>query len=100
MNTLSLDRRAAIVRCLVEGNSMRATCRLTGASKNTVARLLEDLGDMCLIYQDHVLRGIAAQRVQCDEIWSFVGAKHRNVRRGAQGDGDVIRGLRWTRTQS
>ena len=68
---------------------MRATCRLTGASKNTVTKLLVDLGEMCSIYQDHVLRNLSATRVQCDEIWSFVGAKHRNVRRGAQGDGDV-----------
>src|SRR5438093_363813 len=89
MNQLSLERRAAIVRALVEGNSIRGTCRLTGASKNTVTKLLMDLGEMCSIYQHHKLRNIAAKRIQCDEIWSFVGAKARSVKAGARGDGDV-----------
>jgi IS1 family transposase len=89
MNQLSLERRAAIVRALVEGNSIRATVRLTGASKNTIVKLLVDLGEMCSLYQGHVFRNLSVQRVQCDEIWSFVGAKHRAVKRGAQGDGDV-----------
>ena len=62
---------------------------MTGASKNTVVKLLVDLGEMCSIYQNHKLRGIAAKRIQCDEIWSFVGAKHRAVKKGARGDGDV-----------
>src|SRR5712691_6748150 len=89
MNQLSVERRAQVVRCLVEGNSIRVTSRLTGASRTTVLSLLVDLGELCRVYQSHVLRNLPAKRVQCDEIWSFVGAKHRNVRRGAQGDGDV-----------
>jgi IS1 family transposase len=93
MNQLSLERRAAIVRCLVDGNSIRATCRITGASKNTVIKLLVDLGEMCALYQDHKLRNIAAQRIQCDEIWSYVGAKVKSIRVGAKGHGDV-----WTWT--
>jgi IS1 family transposase len=89
MNQLSLERRAAIVRALVEGNSIRATCRMTGASKNTVTKLLVDLGEVCSIYQNHVLRNLPTKRVQCDEIWSFVGAKQKHVNAGARGDGDV-----------
>ena len=89
MNQLSLKRRAAIVRCLVDGNSIRATCRITGASKNTVTKLLVDLGEMCALHQDHVIRNVPAKRVQCDEIWSFVGAKMRAIKAGAKGDGDV-----------
>jgi IS1 family transposase len=89
MNQLSVERRAAIVKCLVDGNSIRATCRITGASKNTVVKLLVDLGEMCSIYQDHVLRNLPTKRVECDEIWSFVGAKQRKVNAGARGDGDV-----------
>ena len=77
MNRLSLERRAAVVKCLVDGNSIRATCRITSASKNTVIKLLVDLGEMCSIYQDHVLRNLPTRRVECDEIWSFVGAKQR-----------------------
>jgi IS1 family transposase len=89
MNQLSLERRSAIVKALVDGNSLRATCRITGASKNTVTKLLVDLGEMCSIYQKHALRNLSCERIQCDEIWSFVGAKHKNVLSGAQGAGDV-----------
>src|SRR6478609_817192 len=93
MNQLSVSRRAQIVACLCEGNSVRATSRLTGASRTTVLSLLVDLGELCRTYQDHVLRNIASRRVQCDEIWSFVGAKKRAVLSGASGEGDV-----WTWT--
>jgi IS1 family transposase len=89
MNQLLLERRAAIVGCLVDGNSIRATCRITGAAKNTVIKLLVDLGEVCSLYQAHVIRDLPAKQIQCDEIWSFVGAKARQVRRGAMGDGDV-----------
>src|SRR5438445_7990073 len=89
MNQLSLERRADVVRCLVDGNSIRATCRITGAAKNTVTRLLVDLGEMCSLYQANVFRNLPVKRIQCDEIWSFVGAKARAVKAGAQGDGDV-----------
>jgi IS1 family transposase len=93
MNQLSLERRSAVVRALVEGNSIRATCRLTGAAKNTVARLLVELGEACSAYQDRTLRNLLTKRVQCDEIWSFVGAKQKQVLAGARGKGDV-----WTWT--
>ena len=73
MNQLSLDRRTQIVRCLVEGNSIRATVRMTGASKNTIAKLLTELGTACAVYQDSTLRSLQTKLVQCDEIWSFVG---------------------------
>lgn len=89
MNQLSLDRRAAIVRCLVDGTSIRATCRITGASKNTVTKLLVDLGEVCSLYLDHKVRGLTVERIQCDEIWAFVGAKSKQVKAGAKGVGDV-----------
>jgi IS1 family transposase len=92
MNRLSTKRRAQIVAALVEGNSIRATCRMTGASKNTVVKLLVDLGTVCSIYQDRVMRDLPCNRVQADEIWSFCYAKQRNVpadKRGQFGYGDV-----------
>jgi hypothetical protein len=79
MNRLSIDQRARIVAALVEGNSIRATCRMTGAAKNTVVKLLLDLGDACTAYQDAVMRNLPTTRIECDEIWSFVGAKAKNV---------------------
>jgi IS1 family transposase len=86
MNQLSVERRAAVVKGLVEGLSVRAVARLTGTSKNTVLRLLVDLGDFCSIYQDHMLRDLPCTRVEADEIWSFVGAKQRNASKQGQGD--------------
>ncbi len=52
MNTLKADKRAAVVRCLVEGNSIRSTVRITGVAKNTIVKLLVDLGNACAEYQD------------------------------------------------
>jgi hypothetical protein len=96
MNQLSLERRAAIVKALVDGNSIRGACRITGASKNTVTKLLVELREVCSIYQDHVLRNLTCRRIQCDEIWSFVGAKQRQVMNGAKGPGMCTPGPRWT----
>ena len=79
MNTLDAATRVRIVSCLVEGNSIRATCRMTGAAKGTVLKLLADLGGACREYHDAKVRGLKCQRVQCDEIWSFCGAKDKNV---------------------
>jgi len=84
------------VACLVEGNSIRATCRMTGAAKGTVLKLLTDLGCACREYQDRVLRDLPCKRVQCDEIWSFCYAKAKNIpeeKQGEWGYGDV-----WTWT--
>jgi len=96
MNKLSPERRAAVIRCLVEGNSIRSTVRITGAAKNTVTKLLVELGHACWEYQNQALRGLTSKRVQCDEIWSFVGCKEKNLpqeRQGEFGVGDV-----WTWT--
>jgi hypothetical protein len=72
MNKLDLKTRARILACLVEGNSIRATVRMTGAAKNTVVKLLADVGAACAEYQDKTLRNLPCKRLQCDEIWSFV----------------------------
>lgn len=78
-NRLSTQRRAQIVSCLVEGNSIRSTSRMTGAAKGTVLKLLADLGDVCARYQDSVLRYLPCKRIECDEIWSFCGMKEARV---------------------
>jgi IS1 family transposase len=86
MNTITDSRRAAIVRALCEGNSIRATTRLTGAAKATVLKLLVELGEFCSVYQDHALRNLTTKRVEADEIWAFVGAKAKNATKDGQGD--------------
>lgn len=92
MNRLSLEGRARILGCLVEGNSLRATTRMCGASINTVTKLLVDLGTACAIYQNETLRNLPCKRVQVDEIWSFCYSKQKNVpeeMRDFPGIGDV-----------
>jgi IS1 family transposase len=79
MNRLSNDDRAKILHLLCEGMSIRAITRLTGASKNTVAKLLIDAGKVCAAYHDANVRNVKAKRVQVDEIWSFTYAKQKNV---------------------
>jgi IS1 family transposase len=79
MNKLSIERRAQILSALVEGVSMRAVCRMTGCEKRTVTRLLVDVGTACFEYQDRVLRNLNCKRIQCDEIWSYIGCKQKNV---------------------
>src|SRR2546425_13214546 len=92
MNRLSTEKRTQIIGCLVEGTSIRATVRVTGAAKNTVTKLLVDLGEACSAYQDEALRNLNTKRVEVDEIWSFVGMKAKNVpaeREDEPGIGDV-----------
>ena len=96
MNRISQSQRVAVVKALVEGTSIRGTTRLTGVAKNTIVKLLVDLGAACSEYQDRVLRDLTCRRIQADEIWSFCNAKAKNVpeaHRGEFGWGDV-----WTWT--
>jgi IS1 family transposase len=79
MNKLSPSKRAAIVSALVEGNSIRATCRMTDTAKGTVLKLLVDLGRACTRYHNENVRGLTCRRVQADEIWSFCYAKDKNI---------------------
>lgn len=79
MNKLPRDRRVQIVSLLVEGMSLRAITRITGASINTVTKLLEDAGQACAEYQDKAFRNLTCKRLQVDEIWAFCYAKQRNV---------------------
>ncbi|MGO9116823.1 MAG: hypothetical protein ACLQPD_04335 [Desulfomonilaceae bacterium] len=96
MNKLNTQKRAQILGCLVEGNSIRATVRMTGAVKDTVTKLLVDVGKAAAEYQDRVLRNLSCKRIQCDEIWSFCYSKEKNVpenKKGQFGYGDI-----WTWT--
>ncbi|MHB8595165.1 MAG: IS1 family transposase [Acidimicrobiales bacterium] len=92
MNRLPLALRVQALSALVEGNSIRGTCRMVGIDKKTVLRLLADVGDACEAYLDETLRGLKCKRLQLDEIWSYCHAKERNLPRelrGADGVGDL-----------
>lgn len=91
MNCLDTETRARVVNCLIEGCSVRATVRMTGISKTTVLKLLADLGAACADYHNAHVRNLRVRRLQCDEIWQFVGAKAKNVsaEKKQEGWGDV-----------
>src|SRR6266852_4789172 len=96
MNRIPLARRAQILSCLCEGNSVRATCRMTDSSKDAVLKLIADVGEACRKHHDEQVCGLTCSRVQMDEVWSFVHAKEKNVPasvKGQFGHGDV-----WTWT--
>lgn len=86
MNKLAAVRRAAIVKALVEGSSIRATARMVGCDKDTVMKLLVEVGEFASVYQHHSLTNLPCTVVECDEIWSFVGAKQANATKEGQGD--------------
>jgi IS1 family transposase len=86
-----LEERTRIVSALVEGNSIRAVSRMSDASRNTIDKLLCELGRACSEYQDKAFRNLKCKRLQCDEIWSFIYAKQKNCsdEQKAKGGGDV-----------
>jgi IS1 family transposase len=79
MHKLDHEARSRILHLLCEGSSIRVTTRLTGASKNTVIKLMIDAGKACTAYHDAYVRGLTAKRVLVDEIWSFTYAKQKNI---------------------
>jgi IS1 family transposase len=91
-NVLSTAKRSAVISALVEGNSIRATVRMTGVAKNTVVKLLVELAGVCQAYADENLRNLPCKRLQVDEIWAFCYSKQKNVptaKQGVFGYGDV-----------
>ena len=96
MNRLTKESQTQVIKCLCEGLGIRATVRMTGVAKNTIVKLLAEVGAACIRYQDKAIQNLPCKRVQCDEIWSFSYAKAKNVpadKKGQFGFGDV-----WTWT--
>ena len=96
INRLSVAERATIINLLVEGSSLRSISRVTGASVNTITKLLVDAGAACVAFHNETVRNVNAERVQVDEIWQFCYAKAKNVptaKAAPEGAGDT-----WTST--
>jgi IS1 family transposase len=95
VNRLIIAKRVQVLSALVEGVSINATCRMSGVAKHTVLNLLRDLGCAAAEYHHRNVRGLRVCRLQCDEIWAFVGAKQKNAsaEKKAEGWGDA-----WTWT--
>jgi len=81
MNKLTTAKRIQIVSALVEGMGIRATARMFDVTKGAVSKLLADVGTICAAYHDEVVRNLTCNRIQADEIWSFVGAKERQIKK-------------------
>ena len=80
MRQLSTEKRVQVISLLVEGMGINAIVRATNVSKNTVLKLLADVGNACAIYQDRVFQDLPCKRLQLDEIWSFCFAKDKHLR--------------------
>ena len=96
MRKTGTAQRAQILAMLVEGMSMRAVARITGVAFNTITKLLSDAGEACAVFHDEHVRNVEAGRIECDEIWSYVYAKQKNVataKAAPEGAGDT-----WTWT--
>jgi hypothetical protein len=102
MNKLTTADRVRIVACLVEGNSIRATVRMTGIAKNTIAKLLVDLGNACSKYQDETFRNLQCKRIQCDENGLFAARRRKTQRQRKRSRGAAMfgRGLHYALTQN
>src|ERR1700676_473696 len=96
MNILTTEKRVAVISALVEGCSIRSTVRLTGVAKDTVLKLLKQVGQVCVEYQDAVLRNLPCKRLELDEIWCFCYAKDKNLPEEMRGQPGV--GSMWTWT--
>lgn len=94
MNRTATEKRTMILRCLTEGNSIRATVRMTGASKNTITKLVVEFGEFAAWYQDKMLRNLKCTDLQLDEIWAFCGCKEKNKKTSIAPNGGDI----WTWT--
>lgn len=81
MNRLSIQKRTQIISCLVEGNSIRSTERMTATHRDTIMRLLVEVGEGCHVLMNEQMRGLTCRRIQVDEIWAYVGKKQRQVTR-------------------
>lgn len=96
MKQLTRDQRISVIKCLVDGVSIRATTRITGVAKNTIQKLTRDLGEVALEFHENVLRNLLCKRLELDEVWAFCYAKDKNLpdeMRGAPGVGSI-----WTWT--
>ena len=79
MNKLQIDKQAAIISALVEGNSIRSTERMTGVHRDTIMRLLVKVGNGCIVIMDQTMRNLPCENIEVDEIWSYVGAKREHI---------------------
>jgi IS1 family transposase len=100
MNKLTREQKIEVVKCLVEGNSIRSTSRITDVSRNTISKLLLQLGEACEAYHDEFVVNVKSERVECDEIWSYVGKKDASCSDAEKDSNEVGSVWTWTAIDS
>lgn len=99
MNVLAREKQIEVIAALCEGVGVRTASRLTGVNRGTVASLALRVGTGCMELHDRIMVGVRTERLELDELWSFVGKKQKNVQRheiNAKGDQYVFIGLAGT----
>ena len=66
MNRLPLARRTQVINCLVEGNSIRSTDRMTDTHRDTIMRRMVEVGTGCAALANDQMRNLDCRRIQCD----------------------------------
>jgi transposase-like protein/IS1 family transposase len=94
---LSAEKIELCINLLVEGNSIRSTERITGVHRDTIIRLLETVGERCLMLQETLVRDVKVQNIEADEIWAYVGMKQKTANKNGFGD-DETKGSVYTFT--
>jgi IS1 family transposase len=79
MNTLKPEKKLAVLSALVEGNSIRSTERMTGVHRDSIMRLLVQVGDRCQAIMDERMQGFDCRLIQADEIWTFCRKKEQRL---------------------
>ena len=79
VNKLKAEEKSSVIRALVEGSSIRSTERMTGVHRDTITRLLLEVGGACGGMLDELMKGLHCRRIEVDEVWCYVGKKQRHI---------------------
>lgn len=87
---LGADKIELCIKLLVEGNSIRSTERITSVHRDTILRLLETVGERCLMLQETLVKGVQVANIEADEIWGFVGMKQKTANKKEISEDDQV----------
>jgi hypothetical protein len=82
MNRTPLARRNQTSTVWLKANSIRSTERMTNTHRDTIMRLMVEVGSGCAALANDQMRDLSCQRIQVDEIWSYVGKKQMHLQPG------------------
>lgn len=80
MSFLSRDKQLSVLAALVDGNSERATERMTDVSAKTIRALALRLGQGAQWLHNRLARDMSCSLIEDDEIWSYIFKKQARVK--------------------